>query len=270
MRRPPQYDGVAWDDPRWHVVRLVVDLMGGRYVELEADDIERFLWQNGKPVATGLLRYLESRPELLKPVAEHLAFRTDAERRIAALLRSEEEALADVATLTDAEVKTYGTKSADHHQSSKAMVQTIEVLTRLHCAEHGGQANTDPQDRAVVIDEGYLWVSPRRLDGAIPGLVNPRGIGEIKEYWGKTKGGSKMSDAIYEIQLVGLELRAFEREHGAGVSHYAIFDGKEQWSYRRSDLRRAVDLLCMGLIDELIAGREVLVDWPRILVDLAP
>jgi hypothetical protein len=52
-----------------------------------------------------------------------------------------------------------------------------------------------------------------------------------------------MGDAIYAVQLVGLELRAFEREHHVKVGHYAIFNGKEQWSHRRSDLRRAVDPL---------------------------
>ncbi len=77
-----------------------------------------------------------------------------------------------------------------------------------------------------------------------------------------------MSDAIYEIHLVGLELRAFQRRHGIHVRHYAILDGKQQWAARRSDMRRAIDLLCMGLIDELIVGREIIDEWPRIVGEL--
>jgi hypothetical protein len=77
-----------------------------------------------------------------------------------------------------------------------------------------------------------------------------------------------MSDAIYECQLVGQELRAFEDLHSVHVLHYVILDGREQWSHRRSDLRRAIDLLEMGLVDELVAGREVLAEWPRIVGEL--
>ena len=103
----------------------------------------------------------------------------------------------------------------------------------------------------------------------MPSLFNPRAVWEIKEYWGVRRGGSKMSDAIYECQLVGQELRAFEDLHGTHVVHYVFLDGREQWSHRRSDIRRAIDLLCMGLVDELIVGREVLSEWPRIVGELA-
>ena len=54
-------------------------------------------------------------------------------------------------------------------------------------------------------------------------------VWEIKEYWGKTKGGSKMSDAVYECALVGLELRDFEERTGAPrVQHVVFVDGKDQ------------------------------------------
>jgi len=77
-----------------------------------------------------------------------------------------------------------------------------------------------------------------------------------------------MSDAIYECQLVGQELRAFGDLLGIHVRHYVFLDGKQQWASRRSDLRRAIDLLEMRLVDELIVGREVLVEWPRALAEL--
>ena len=77
-----------------------------------------------------------------------------------------------------------------------------------------------------------------------------------------------MSDAIYECQLVGQELRSFEDIGGPRVRHYAILDGSQQWSARQSDLKRAVDLLCWGLLDELLVGKEVLTEWPRITREL--
>ena len=73
---------------------------------------------------------------------------------------------------------------------------------------------------------------------------------------------------IYECQLVGQELRAFEDLHGPSCRHYFILDGRESWTSRRADLRRAIDLLSKGLIDELIVGREILEEWPRIVREL--
>jgi hypothetical protein len=149
------------------------------------------------------------------------------------------------------------------------MVATVAALTELTTRPLGVASDTNPQSRAAVVTDNYIWVSPRRLDGAIPTLVNPIGLWEIKEYWGKTSGGSKMSDAIYECQLVGQELRAFEDLHAMAIRHYVILDGRDQWLARRSDLRRAIDLLSQGIIDELIVGREVIQEWPRIVSELS-
>ena len=76
----------------------------------------------------------------------------------------------------------------------------------------------------------------------MPSLENPTLVWEIKEYWGKTKGGSKMSDAVYECHLVGLELRMFEEKIGRSIRHAVFVDGKEQWSHRKSDLLRFIEI----------------------------
>lgn len=262
MKRPEQYVPVSWDHPIWQVSRMLVDLVKAKLPT--AAEIPRFLAASNAPAAAELAAHLNRHPDVLGPVADHLALRADLAADVEAQLRTEEQAIAALTALGEAEVSRYGTRSADHHQSSKVVVQTVAALTHLTAAELGVDVNVNPQGRVVLVRGDGLWVSPRRLDGALPGLMNPVGVWEIKEYWGKTKGGSKMSDAIYEIHLVGAEIREFERRHGPCLAHYAIIDGKEQWSHRRSDLRRAVDLLCMGLIDELIAGEELVSDWPRI------
>ncbi len=74
-----------------------------------------------------------------------------------------------------------------------------------------------------------------------------------------------MSDAVYECNLVGRELREFEERSGAKIEHIVFIDGREQWSYRQSDLRRFVDLFHQGLIDYLFVGREVETDWQETL-----
>ena len=96
-------------------------------------------------------------------------------------------------------------------------------------------------------------------------MTNPRVVWEIKEYWGKTSGGSKMSDAVYECNLVGRELREYEERSGVQVEHVVFVDGREQWHARKSDLARFVDLLNQGLIDTLIIGKDVETDWERSL-----
>jgi hypothetical protein len=248
---------------------MVLDVTRGAKVTLDEETILPRLAKIGTSAASGLIRYLDRRPEYLFAVAEYLAYRADAETHLLSKLRTEDEALDQLAELGEAEVARYGTKSADHYQSSKAMVATVETLTKLTIASLEVNADINPQSRAVIIGDRYLWVSPRRLDGALPSLVNPVGLWEIKEYWGKKDGGSKMSDAIYECQLVGQELRAFEDLHGIGARHYVILDGRDQWLVRRADLRRAIDLLSQGVVDELIVGREVIEEWPRIIQELS-
>lgn len=223
------------------------------------------MWQEGEGSAFD--SYLRKRSALVKPLAEYLQLRADLSADLLNLMRTEEEAKDDFASISDVKLTSYGTKMA-HHQSSKALVATVEVITNDICSRYGKSVNVNPQRRASAVADDHLWVSPRRLDGAFPSLSNPQAIWEIKEYWGKTNGGSKMSDAIYECQLVGTELRAFEDLHGVRIKHYALLDGQHQWRARISDLRRAVDLLYSGLLDELIVGREVLTVWPEVVEEL--
>ena len=254
-----EVDPVTLTKLGWLLSKSVAGLGGRRVIDLRSDEL----------AATGLLAYLERRGDLPDRLAAYLVYRAEEAVRLEAeQLREEDEALADLAVVSDVEIQRYGTKSADHHQSSKVMVATVEALARLTCDEREMEFDANPQSRAIVLDQDRIWVSPRRLDGALPSLLNPVAIWEIKEYWGVTGGGSKMSDAIYECQLVGQELRAFEDLHGLHMQHYVFLDGKAQWGARRSDLRRAIDLLSMGLVDELVVGREVLSEWPRIVGEM--
>lgn len=119
--------------------------------------------------------------------------------------------------------------------------------------------------------DNQLHVTARNLDGAIPSLDSPEIVWEIKEYWGKTSGGGKMSDAVYECALVGREPRDFEERSGAPrVRHVVFLDGKDQWASRRSDLKRFIDLFHQGLIDHLFIGRDVETKWKELLNSLLP
>jgi hypothetical protein len=184
-----------------------------------------------------------------------------------AVLRDEADAIA-FAESVKAKIHIIATQSADHHQSSAAMVAAVSFLAEKVCKSLGLDCDTAPQRRCVWVAKNQLHVTARNLDGAAPGLLFPKVVWETKEYWGKTKCGSKMSDAVYECQLVGRELREFEERTGASVSHVVFVDGRVQWSHRQSDLRRFIDLFHQGLIDYLIVGKEVETEWEPLLTAL--
>jgi hypothetical protein len=186
------------------------------------------------------------------------------------LLRTEDEALAYCDQI-GAEVRKVRTRNQDHHQSSAAMVAAVSFIAGEHCLAQGTTFSKVPDRRCVWLVDNQLHVTTRNLDGAIPSLDSPGMVWEIKEYWGKTSGGSKMSDAVYECALVGLELRDFEERSGAPhVQHVVFLDGKDQWSSRKSDLKRFIDLFHQGLVDHLFVGREVETEWKKLLNSFLP
>lgn len=100
---------------------------------------------------------------------------------------------------------------------------------------------------------------------AIPALRDPYIVWEIKEYWGKTGGGSKMSDAVYECHLVGREIRDYEKKSVHKITHVVFIDGKDKWNSRKSDLARFIDLHNQGVIDYLFIGKTIETEWEKVL-----
>jgi hypothetical protein len=86
----------------------------------------------------------------------------------------------------------------------------VSYIAGEHRRSRGLRVDVAPTRHCVRLESNHLHVTARNMDGAIPSLESPEAIWKIKEYWGKTKGGSKMSDAVYEWALVGRELREFE------------------------------------------------------------
>ncbi len=179
-------------------------------------------------------------------------------------LRDEEAALAFCES-EGFQVGVTATRSQEHHQSSKALVAAVTGIAKSACERRGVSLDPNPQRRAIWCSERGLHVSARNLDGAVPGLANPSIVWEIKEYWGTTKGGSKMSDAVYECQLVGREIRDYEQRSDAKIDHAVFLDGRYQWSFRKSDLVRFIDLFHQRIIDHLLIGSEVETEWATLL-----
>jgi hypothetical protein len=258
-----RWKSLGWRHPVWELVRYFrairgagnrakwLDTLAREYViRGESDDVALRIEKDQVDV---LVAYLKTSPEDLAG-----AF---------ARFRSEDEANAFCKTI-EAKVLKTTTKNVEHHQSSKAMIAAVATIAELTCSKLKIKIDPNPQRRCIWCSNHGLHVSARNLDGAIPGLLNPAIVWEIKEYWGQTGGGSKMSDAVYECNLVGRELREFEERTSVRVTHMVFIDGKTQWESRRSDVVRFIDLFHQGLIDDLIIGKDVETEWEPLLRNL--
>ncbi|MFA7682411.1 MAG: hypothetical protein WCX61_05280 [Candidatus Peribacteraceae bacterium] len=260
MSARSRWQSLGWHHPVWDLVRYYCSLRGegNRQTWLkQLKESERMSVIDGEN--------FQIEKEYIDLLFQYLDFRQQEFERVFSLLRDEKEALQFCKKLGVSVSKTT-TRNQEHHQSSKALIAAVTEIAKIVCHKKGLTLDANPQARCVWCSNKGLHVTARNLDGAVPSLANPIVIWEIKEYWGVTSGGSKMSDAVYEANLVGSELRAFEEHTGGTVMHVVFVDGKQQWSSRKSDLFRFIDLMHQGLIDHLLVGREVETEWESILM----
>lgn len=108
----------------------------------------------------------------------------------------------------------------------------------------------------------------RRVDGALPGVVNPFAIWEVKEYYYTTTFGSRVADGVYETLLDGMELEEMHEHEGRIVEHALMLDAHFTWWVKgRSYLCRIVDMLHMGYVDEVLFGYEVVERLPALAAE---
>jgi hypothetical protein len=274
VRNSSNYQELGWRHELWDVVRYFRSL--GRGAKRQSDFLKEYLGEEtALPILVqgkGANKFEIHGSVPLKRETIELFFKylKDSEKQFVlqkSNLRSEDEALSFCEKIGVAVRKT-STKNLDHHQSSKSLVGAVTKISSEIAQKYKLSIDVDPQHRCVWFKEKHLYVTARNLDGAIPCLVNPFLVWEIKEYWGKTLGGSKMSDAVYECLLVGRELREYEEKRHSRIHHAVFIDGNEQWESRESDFIRFIDLYNQGIIDELIVGKDVESKWEKILIEI--
>lgn len=125
----------------------------------------------------------------------------------------------------------------------------------------------DPRSLTTVTHENMpLRTLSRRVDGALPSVVNPIAIWEIKEYYYTTTFGSRVADGVYESLLDGMELRELSNAGHRKIYHMLIIDSYfTWWTCGRSYLCRIIDMLHMGYLDEVIFGKEVVTRLPELV-----
>ncbi|MCG8345657.1 MAG: hypothetical protein MI685_10950 [Chlorobiales bacterium] len=129
------------------------------------------------------------------------------------------------------------------------------------------ECDYDPKElTAITVDDFPVRTLSRRIDGAFPSIKDPKAIWEIKEYYNTTTFGSRVADGVYETQLDGWELWEVRSNLQRDIKHYLIIDDHYTWWAKgRSYLCRLIDVMHMGLVTEVIFGKEVIDRIPALV-----
>jgi hypothetical protein len=201
---------------------------------------------------------------------KYLNYRADfLQELVRPLLMNREEAQAEFDALysrfPQAECHLPMNKQKGEKAHNAFLTGMVNLLTE---ATLGGVHFADNPAAPITITQGRrpTRTLSRWMDGAYPGLNNPAACWEIKEYYGTTTFGSRVADGIYETIMDGLEIAELREHVRHNLRHYLIVDDRfTWWEMGRSYLCRIVDMLHMGLVDEVLFGREVLTRWPEIV-----
>lgn len=154
----------------------------------------------------------------------------------------------------------------------KAHAFLTGIVNMIVEANAGGfPCNYDPRQLTTFTLGGApVRTLARRVDGAFPSVINPLVLWEIKEYYYTTTFGSRVADGVYESLLDGMELEELRVSEGIDAKHVLVVDSHYTWwQCGKSYLCRMIDILHMGYVDEILFGREVVTELPRIIADAA-
>lgn len=133
----------------------------------------------------------------------------------------------------------------------------VNMLIESNIENH--TCDYDPKELTILTKNSFpVRTHSRRVDGAFPCVKDPIAIWEIKEYYNTTTFGSRVADGVYETQLDGWELWEVNTSLNRYIKHYLIIDDYFTWWEKgRSYLCRLIDTMHMGLVTEVIFGKEI-------------
>lgn len=203
----------------------------------------------GRPTALGLrlADYFAYRADVLTNVVQHQLMREDEAGK---LFRKHQRMLKPKCPIP-----------MNKQSGDKRKVAYLTGLVNMLVEAAIGDAPCDynPLQLTTFTRDGVpLRTLARRVDGAFPSAVNPIAMWEVKEYYFTTTFGSRVADGVYETLLDGLELQELHKASGIRAQHILFLDAHYTWWVcGKSYLCRIIDMLNMGLVSEVIIGREV-------------
>jgi hypothetical protein len=156
-------------------------------------------------------------------------------------------------------------KQKGEKQGPAYFTSIINML--IEANSKGYDCNYDPKELSAFTHEKFPIRSlSRRVDGSFPNVINPIALWEIKEYYYTTTFGSRVADGVYETQLDGYELNEVREHLGRKIHHCLMIDDRNTWwGMGKSYLCRICDMLHMGLVTEVIFGKEVVTRVPLLV-----
>lgn len=219
------------------------------------------LMDDGGPttLATRLCEYFEIRSKLLNEFVEPRLMMADQARTIFEGLQEK----------LDPSCPLPSNKQRGKKAGPALFTGIINMLIEANA--DGCPVDYDPRKLTTVTRDGMpLRTLSRRVDGAMPGHVDPIAIWEIKEYYHTTTFGSRVADGVYETLLDGMELQEVAHREGVDVEHVLMVDAKYTWwDCGKPYLCRIFDMLHMGYVDEVLFGREVVERLPALAASWA-
>ncbi len=239
------------------IVVPTVEQMARSFEELSLDPSK--LVSNGvpTPLAKELIDYFSTRADLLVKIAEPNLMHAQEAKQVFTELRNKLNPKCPIPM----------NKQKATMRAEAFMTGMVNMMVEKHSA--GWTCDFDPRELTTVTrDFEPLRTLARRVDGAFPSTINPIAIWEVKEYYYTTTFGSRIADGIYESLLDGLELEELREHENIDVKHYLMLDAYHTWwNMGKPYLCRVVDMLHMGYVDEVLFGKEVLKEMPRIVAE---
>ncbi len=217
---------------------------------------EQHVFSKGKPTDFGQL------------LCDYFAYRADSLNiHVRPLLQDADEA-GQLFQQCKAKYNATGPFVMNKQTGNKRAEAFLTCMVKMIIEHHtkGFPCNFDPLELTTLTHDGQPYrTMARRIDGTFPSPVNPVAVWEIKEYYYTTTFGSRIADGVYETLLDGMEIEEFREDSGVDVKHYLITDSHfTWWGCGKSYLCRVVDMLHMGYVDEVLFGKEVVSELPRI------
>lgn len=254
-----------------YTIRKTKNNPDGGFVVPTIEDIQRVFADEG--LSTERLIKNEKLTSFGKMVLEYMTFRGDVlTHEVEPNLMNKDQAKA----LFHEMKKEYKPKCPlpiNKQKGNKKDFSYLTGLVNMIIEKNKGDLECDysPKELTAITIDGFpVRTLSRRVDGAFPSVIDPQAIWEIKEYYYTTTFGSRVADGVYETQLDGWELWEAKQNTGIEVNHYLFVDDHfTWWTKGRSYLCRLIDTIHMGLVTEVIFGKEVITRLPELVKDWA-